>query len=124
MFYVYISHTRVSVCTPRDMQQLKGDLGEKTERPHDKQSAPFWHHQFCWRLKESFLYQHTFIMEDSKFTYIFETDHDISLLSGPFPYMTLLLEGHAGGKIWEANFNYVTLPLSWLLYSFLYGFFF
>lgn len=73
-------------------------------------------------------------MENVKFTYIFKREHEISWVAeaasdfalGPLPLHihAPLLEDYAGGKIWEANFRYVTLPLSWSLYSFFYVLFF
>ena len=65
----------------------------------------------------------TFLRQNTKF-HEWQAASDFALRPLPLHIHAPLLEDYAGGKIREANFRYVTLPLSWSLYSFFYVLFF
>lgn len=92
VFYFYISHTRVCVCTARRMRQLEGRLDEKTERPRGKHGAPIfsfgdnWRNHFyintvlLWRMQNPL----TFLRQSMNFM---GGRLLLILLSEPFPYI-------------------------------------
>lgn len=102
MFYVSISHVRISVWTLRNMQHLKrGGWGRKL-RGHVINTSYHAAAPVMVKIEGIILYYDSFIMENAKFAYILKIEHEISrvvkflrllliLLSGPFPYTFVLL---------------------------------